>query len=125
MAKTVASRKAKGRNFQNKVAHQIRIETGLSEDDVRPVAASVNGMDIQLSEAGKIVFPFAVECKKTETLAIWKALEQAKSNASGGLVPLLVFSRNNSDTYVALKFDDFMEIINNPKGYMDDNNLHE
>lgn len=69
------------------------------------------GVDLQLSTAAKLVFPFAVEAKCQEALNIWAALSQAEANAGDQATPLLVFARNHSDTYVALKFSDFLRIL--------------
>lgn len=68
------------------------------------------GEDVKLSEEATKLFPFSVECKNCEKLQIWKALEQAESE-NRELSPLLVFKRNRSETYVAMKFDDFINLI--------------
>ena len=110
-ANTPASRKAKGRNLQNSVVKRIRgVFTGLSERDVVSVPMGVNDVDIRLSEAAFKEFPFAVECKATESLNIWSSLKQAEREARKG-TPLLVFKRNRTDIYCALKFDDLLSLL--------------
>ena len=70
------------------------------------------GIDIQLSTAARAVFPWAVECKNSERLNIWKALDQAQTNAKKeNLKPLVVFTRNRDQAYVALRLEDFMELV--------------
>jgi hypothetical protein len=69
-----------------------------------------SGMDVQLSEAARERFPYAIEAKNQEKLNIWSALEQsARDNRD--LTPLLVFKRNRSDVYCALRFEDFMSLV--------------
>lgn len=68
-----------------------------------------SGCDVKLSSAAKAKFPFAVECKNQENLNIWAALRQAEDHASkSDTIPLVVFTRNHSQVYVALPLDDFL-----------------
>jgi len=70
-----------------------------------------SGCDVKLSSAAKAKFPFAVECKNQENLNIWAALRQAEDHATkSNTVPLVVFTRNRSQVYVALPLDDFLLI---------------
>ena len=46
--------------------------------------------------------PYSIECKNTERLNLWGALEQCKGNAPAGATPLVVFKRNRSDTYAVV-----------------------
>lgn len=111
MATTVASRKAKSRRLQSATARAIREMLNLPEEDVVPVPMGVNGMDIQLSDRARQLFPFAVENKATETLSIWKDMGQAETNTPDGMHPLLVFKRNRSKTYACLEFDVLLSLI--------------
>ena len=106
-----SSAKAKGRRLQQAVAAAIRERFNLAPDDVRPAIMGESGEDIKLSTAAREKFPFAVECKNQERLNVWDALAQAEANAANGTTPLLVFKRNRTQTYVALSFDDFMELV--------------
>lgn len=110
MAKTVAARKSKGRRAQNTVVKRILETFPLSESEVRSNPMGCKGQDIWLSERAQSFFPYAVEVKNTEKLAIWEALKQAESPDRNG-IPLLVFTRNHTDMYCSLKFDDFMELV--------------
>lgn len=68
------------------------------------------GVDVPLSPLAQALFPFAMECKNTERLSVWKAIEQAEYHAEGtDLMPLVVFKRNRSDVYAILKFDHLLE----------------
>lgn len=104
--------KAKGRRFQQTIATIIRAHFNLPEPDAVSTSMGNQGIDIQLSSAARNVFPFGVECKNSEHLNIWKALDQAKINAEKeALKPLLAFTRNRDQAYVALRLEDFMELV--------------
>lgn len=107
-----ASAKAKARRLQNMVAEAVQEAFGLPEPDVRTATMGEPGADLKLSSAARAVFPFAVECKNTERLSIWKALRQAREHAGDtDLMPLLVFKRNRSDVFVGLRLEDLLEIL--------------
>ena len=91
------SRKNKGKRLQNKIRDLI-LETfkdELEQDDVRSITMGDSGEDILLSPVARKLFPFSVECKNQERISIWKAYEQAETNA-GNHQPLLIIKRNNS-----------------------------
>ncbi|OPY54672.1 MAG: hypothetical protein A4E48_00251 [Methanosaeta sp. PtaU1.Bin060] len=103
--------KAKGRRLQNALAADLQKMLGLAEADVKPSVMGEQGMDLKLSSAARSRFPFAVEAKNCEALSIWRSLEQAEKNAKAeGLKPLLAFKRNGSKIYVAMAWNDFLEL---------------
>ena len=54
--------------------------------------------------------PIHIECKRTETLSVYKALEQAQADSD---LPGVVFHRRNGrDWLVVLDANDFMELLN-------------
>lgn len=108
---TPSGAKQKGRRLQNRVAALLRAKFGLAASDCRPAVMGENGADIHLSEAARARFPFAVECKNSERLNVWQALEQAQRNAGDGQRPILVFSRNRAKDYVVLALDDFLDLL--------------
>jgi len=56
--------------------------------------------------------PWGFECKAVESLSIWAALEQAELNAAAKNVkPALVFRRNHTAAYVAIRFEDFLALL--------------
>jgi hypothetical protein len=111
MATTTQSRKQKGRRLQQYIVDKIReLHPSLTERDCSSTPMGVSGDDVQLSEAAAKLFPFSVEAKNTEKLNIWAALEQSESG-NRDLTPLVVFKRNRSDVYCAMKFDDLLRIL--------------
>lgn len=113
MAISVKSRKAKSRSLQNKVVELIRTSHPmLSDNDVKPAIMGESGIDIKLSDHARKLFPYGIECKNQESLAIWSALQQCEENADKEkLTPLLIFKRNHSNTYVAMKIEDFLKLV--------------
>ncbi len=104
------SAKAKGRNAQKLVVAELLARAAdLTTNDIRSTSMGASGVDVLLSEAALEVYPFAIEVKCQENLNIWSALDQAQENALTHY-PLLCFKRNNTDMYVALAFDDFLEL---------------
>lgn len=114
-----SSAKAKGRRCSSETRDILLKHEPLLEDDILVTPSSVTGPDLVLSPLALSHFPFVIECKNCEKLNIWKALEQAESHAEGhgskGATPLLVFKRNHTEAYVALKFDRFLELMKGHK----------
>lgn len=118
MAKTPQSRKAKGRKLQQAIRDALLSKAPfLTENDVRSTSMGASGTDILLSESALKVYPFAIECKAQESIQIWKALEQSESNANEKQRALLCFKRNRSETYVALKLSDFLDLLQIPNKF--------
>lgn len=112
MAKTVASRKAKGRRGQQEIIDKLLATfPELTTNDLRSIPGSVPGPDVWMSEAAQKILPYDIESKNVEKLNIWAALEQVVSRGSEKLTPLLIFKRNNSKTYACLDFDDFLKLL--------------
>ena len=105
------SAKNKGKRLQNKVRDLILEKFNqLEPDDVRSVTMGESGEDILLSPAARKLFPFSTECKNQEKINIWSSLEQAETN-SGKHIPIVIFKRNRSKTYVALEFEKLLELL--------------
>ncbi len=118
------SAKAKGRRLQQWVRDKLlEYCPSLRPDDIRSTSMGAGGEDVQLSTAARLVYPYSIECKNTQTLNIWKALSQAEENATPieytdgrcemtivPSVPLVVFKRNHSKVYVALEFEEFLKL---------------
>lgn len=124
-ARTVQSRKEKGRKFQQQIASDIQQNYNLSEFDVvsRPMGSP--GLDIMLSEKARKVFPFGLECKWQDTLAIWNWMKQCTRNSDeDNLTPLLLMKFNytpkKSWVWAMMKHDDFTKTF---EGH--ENRFHE
>ena len=107
------SAKAKGRKLQQEVRDKLlKLYEGVLEtDDVTCTMMSESGVDIKLSPLARKHIPYSIECKNTEKIAIWQAIEQAKENAKDKTDPAVVFRRNNSETYIVINFETFLKLI--------------
>tara|TARA_R100000664_G_C2756408_1_gene144282 strand:- start:3152 stop:3514 length:363 start_codon:yes stop_codon:yes gene_type:complete len=106
-----SSSKAKGRRLQNFVRDKLlSCFPFLEQDDIKAAIMGESGEDIKLSPAARKVIPYSFECKNQERLNLWSSLEQAESNADDR-IPVLIFKRNRSKTYVAIEVDSFLNLI--------------
>lgn len=110
-----SSRKQKGRRLSQIVADLVMNMVDGNPGDVTVTPSGVNGPDVQLSPYAKRRFPFAIECKNQEKLAIWQALAQCEDNAKKfGGIPMLVFGRNRTQPYVCIPLADLPKIYQVP-----------
>ena len=106
------SAKNKGKRLQNKVALLIRELFNLSDKDVKSTTMGESGLDIQLSEAAREKFPYAIECKKHARFAIYNIFKQAKANATKEkLTALLIIEQDRSEPLAILTLEDFLKLL--------------
>jgi hypothetical protein len=111
-ARTVASRKDKGRRFQHEIANQIIKTFQFPETDVIGRSIGAPGTDIILSDKAISKFPFAIECKRTDSKKKVKSWWiQASSNSNSETEPLLVF-RGNREPALAITTLNFFKNSN-------------
>ena len=110
--------KAKERNLQNLVRDKLRKifvdewtkVPRLEDDDIKSQTMGMGGEDIVLSPIAKKLIPYSFECKNTEKLNIWGALEQCEDNCEDRQ-PVVVFKRNRSKTYAVIELDNLLKLI--------------
>lgn len=51
-----------------------------------------------------------IECKRTERLSLYDAVDQAKRDARSGEIPVVMHRKNHSEWLAILQLDKFMEI---------------
>ncbi len=125
VASTPASRKAKGRRFQQAVRQDLIDCLGIDPGDVQSTAMGQAGCDLYLSPAGRERFPFGVECKAQETISLPAWWKQCESNASKvGLIPLLVFKRNREEPLAVLRWSDLLSLIKSISSSQTDSSDH-
>jgi hypothetical protein len=84
----------------------------LTPHDVRSTSMGVSGVDILLSRVALDAFPYAVECKNRNRIAVYDMYAQSKHNgAKTGYTPLLVIKQNHSEPLVVLSLEDFMQLV--------------
>ena len=108
-----SSCKAKGRRLQDDICKRLleHYKGILEEGDLRVAIMGESGSDIKRSPLATKVFPYAIEAKNQQKISIWAALQQAADNCPEGDKPVVIFKRNRSETYVTLKFDDFIDLL--------------
>ena len=107
----ISSAKAKGRRLQQWVVEQVLANTNLKDTDVRSTAMGQSGLDVQLSEAARKLFPFAVECKSQERFkGLYEVYSQSETNKEG-MTPIVVIKSNRQIPLVVISADDFFKIV--------------
>ena len=107
-----SSAKAKGRKLQQVVRDAVlNCFPFLTDKDVKSTTMGESGIDVQLSEAARKLFPWAVECKNYSKIAVYAWWEQAtKAAESEKLAPLLVIKANLKEPLACLRLEDFMKL---------------
>lgn len=113
MATTISSRKAKGRKLQQLVRDILRnvFRYDLEDDDIESRQMGGAGTDIVLSPLARKSIALDFEIKNQEKFNLNEAMKQAISNTKNGRIPAVVFSKNQDDVYISLKFIDFIKLI--------------
>jgi len=108
-----SSAKAKGRRLQDFVRDIFRdiFRDKLEQDDITSRQMGGSGTDVVLTPASKKLIPFDIEAKNQEKFNLNEAMKQAIHNAKPGRIPVVVFSKNQDDVYIALKFIDLINLI--------------
>ena len=100
----------KGKRFELKIAKDLakRFKTDIKRT---PNSGGLSFKGDILTTNG-ILSEYSWECKNQEKLNIWKALEQSEGDARGTLkTPVVVFTKNFEKDYIALQYDDFVNIL--------------
>jgi hypothetical protein len=107
-----SSAKAKGRKLCQKVKEiLLKWSPDLKPDDIIVTSSGDTGEDLKLSPHAREIYPYSIECKNQEKINIWESYEQAKTHSQDKpYIPLLVYSRNRSETMVTLSLEDFMKL---------------
>ena len=127
---TPASRKNKGRILQKWVVEKIlSLSSELTPDDVRSTPMGVTGSDVQLSNIGKKIFPYMVECKNRDKIAVYKFIEQHTKSKSkqdlddhtglenkpvsvvDELEPLVIIKQNRSKPLVVIDAEYYFNLL--------------
>ena len=112
VATTPKSRKQKGKAFQNRVRQDLIDHLGVPEGDVLSTAMGQSGCDLYLSPAARARFPFGVECKAQERIALPEWWEQCTRNAAAeGLTPLLVLKQSRREALAVLRWTDLLALL--------------
>ena len=110
---SVRAAKSKGRKLQNFVRDVFRdiFRDRLEAEDIESRQMGGAGVDVILTPASKKLIPFDIECKNQERFNLNEAMKQAIDNSKEGRIPVVVFSKNQDDVYISLKFTDFINLM--------------
>ena len=112
VATTPKSRKQKGKAFQNRVRQDLVDRLGIDPGDILSTAMGQSGCDLYLSPAARERFPFGVECKAQERIALPEWWEQCTRNAAAeGLTPLLVLKQSRREALAVLRWTDLLALL--------------
>ena len=124
VAGTPQSRKSKGKGFQNSLRDDLIDRLGIDPGDILSTAMGQSGCDLYLSPAARERFPFGVECKHQEAIALPAWWRQCTANAEKeGLTPLLLIKRNREEPLAVLQWSDLIRLIREIReryGFVDD-----
>ena len=107
-----AQRKAKGRSLVVETKAWLhKMFPEFADADIVVPTTSQPGMDLKLSPAIQEMFPYAIECKRTEGLAQdYKFMEQAEANAEK-LTPIVIMRSNRKKPLVMMYQEDFEKLV--------------
>ena len=113
-ANTPASRKAKGRRLQQAVRQDLVDRLDIDPGDILSTAMGQSGCDLYLSPAARERFPFGVECKAQERIALPEWCQQCTRNAAAeGLAPLLILKQSRREPLAVLRWEDLLVLLQN------------
>ena len=112
VASPPVSRKAKGRRLQQAVRQDLVDRLGIDPGDILSTAMGQSGCDLYLSPAARAQFPFGVECKAQERIALPEWWQQCTRNAAAeGLAPLLVLKQSRREALAVLRWEDLLALL--------------
>jgi len=101
--------KQKGRRFQQQVVEMIIANTEIEPSQIQSTPMGQIGPDIQMTEASRDLFPFAVECKAGGQMKEpYQALAQAERHQNG--MPLVFAKADYQPTIVVMYASDWFDI---------------
>lgn len=113
MSISIAARKQKGRKLQDFTRDILRdvFRDELEDDDIKSAIMGESGIDIKLTPAARKKIPIDYEVKNQEKFNINAAMQQAIANTGDGRIPAVVFSKNNDNVYISMKYIDFVKMV--------------
>lgn len=105
MAKKKINSRAKGARGERELANYLK-EKGYESRRGQQFSGGDDSPDVVST------LPFHIECKRVQSLSLYKALAQATRDAENGKKPPLVIHRKDNEEWVAiLKLDDFIDLV--------------
>lgn len=115
-----SSKKAKGRILQYWVADKICQLFGISfsyADDLCPIKSrgmGQSGNDVYITDKSLYdKFPYAIECKNTETVSLYSYIEQVKANTKDGQPWIVIHKKNRNKPIIIMDAEHFFDLYKN------------
>lgn len=111
-ARTPASRKAKGRRFQQWVRDRLlELSSKFRPEDIRSTSMGVPGEDVQLSPFVRDVLPIQIECKNVsdKRVPIQSYMEQARSH--GTYTPVVFLKQPYKKPLVIIEAEHYITLM--------------
>ncbi len=105
MAKGKINSRDKGARFERLLAKMLR-EHGYEAERGCQHSGGKDSPDVKHN-----MTRLHIEAKDVEKLNIWNALEQSRRDAGDDEIPVVMFKRNRTKVYVAVPFEEFMEMF--------------
>lgn len=113
-----SSAKGKGRGLQqwvcDRISKLLNIPYDQKDDEclIHSREMGLSGQDVILRGKAKELFPFSIECKACESLAVPQWVAQAKSNVQDGTDWMLIFKKQSMGNipYVVISWDAFEKL---------------
>mgnify|MGYP003153970646 CR=1 FL=1 len=108
-----SSAKAKGRKLQDLVRDSLRsaFMEILETNDIKSQVMGMSGEDIVFSPKAQKIIKYKFECKNTERLSIWSAIEQCEGHGKDSLCPVIVFKKNKKKPYAAIPLNKLIALL--------------
>ena len=110
-ATTPASRKAKGRRFQQWVRDRLlELSDKFRSEDIKSTSMGVPGEDVQLSPFVRDVLPIQIECKNIsdKRLPVQSYMEQARTH--GKYTPVVFVKQPYKEPLVIIEAKHYLEL---------------
>ena len=101
---------ATGRGLEKLLVDKLRDATGLDEDHIKAVAASISGEDIHLSKVARATLGASFECKARAKISVYEWFEQCTRNA-GEHTPVLVVKGDRKKPLAILDLDTLIQLL--------------
>ena len=104
------SAKTKGKKFERLVADAINETFGTDTARRTPCSGAISSFPGDVCLLPDCIRDFVFEAKCCERMNLWDWISQTERE-SAGKIGVLVFSRNRSDAYACLRFDEFLRLL--------------
>ena len=83
----------------------------LETNDIKSQVMGMSGEDIVFSPKAQKIIRYKFECKNTERLSIWSAIEQCEGHGEDRLCPVIVFKKNRKEPYAAIPLNKLIALL--------------